>query len=788
MRINRSVLLLFILSLLSFVLPAVAETSKEDVFAQRRGTLDKRPKKIFAHYMGCFPVGSKAIAPSYTKSKMKNIRHDSSNADLAFGGMWRGYLLLPDAVNELTLEASADLDIRRAMRAGIDGFAIDVLAGGESNVFPVLDALFKVAEEKNYPFEITWCLDNPKQNELAIDYLLKKHGQSPKLARRDGKVLFLGYNSYRQGLAGAIPRWEEKHPEFKGKDTESSIEFRSTPEGWLLLNSGFRDLEKHFNTPMYFQFGIGGFNPCLPNDKNARSIVDAVSVLSENFDAITSFHGYGAEYDAMAAAVRSKGAEWGQPIMYQYQNLIWSDWKWFSPDGDSMRAEWDGAIKNKSTLIQFTTWNDYNEHTNLAPTTTTNYTLLDLTAYYVTLWKTGSAPKPDHDKIYVLYPKYSHELETYPFGSRSRWRNVPSVLEVITILPSPATVRIPGREEAWEAPAGLFWKQIPLKVGPVSLELIRNGKVDVSFKSPESVTDRPFREQHDMFCYSTEELRHWKEDFGDASSAPLLRGEYSDDDNDGLPNWFEMYWFGNLGDWSTTTAAAPKADPDGDGITNLQEYLNRSNPTVPTVYKPGYVWDFMKIGSRKAAFNPELDACGTPVWYYLHKYSADLPLIHDGNYWPCERFSWKPDKDVTRAYFASPYNTPGGDFLRTWTVKGEGKDSVVSNQFVMTAGRNSLQVLAWCSPVSGRVTVDLELDPSVAGNIKNEKATLSIEHSKPYRELLKKIFVAGEGLSVRVSDIDVKQGDKLYIVADTSPGNAKQVPVAFKKLSVTLQP
>ena len=76
----------------------------------------------------------------------------------------------------------------------------------------------------------------------------------------------------------------------------------------------------------------------------------------------------------------------------------------------------------------------------------------------------------------------------------------------------------------------------------------------------------------------------------------------------------------------------------------------------------------------------------------------------------------------------------------------------------------------------------------MADKIKNEKATLSIEHSRPYRELLKKIFVASEGLSFHLPDIDVKQGDKLYIVADTSPGNAKQVPVAFRKLSVTLQP
>ena len=78
-----------------------------------------------------------------------------------------------------------------------------------------------------------------------------------------------------------------------------------------------------------------------------------------------------------------------------------------------------------------------------------------------------------------------------------------------------------------------------------------------------------------MTCYSTEFLRHWKADFGDAP--PLLRGEYADDDHDGLPNWFEMYWFGKFLDWSTATMADPRA-VGKDGKTNLQHYLDQTTP------------------------------------------------------------------------------------------------------------------------------------------------------------------------------------------------------------------
>ena len=39
----------------------------------------------------------------------------------------------------------------------------------------------------------------------------------------------------------------------------------------------------------------------------------------------------------------------------------------------------------------------------------------------------------------------------------------------------------------------------------------------------------------------------------------------------GLPDWWQMLFFGRLG-------VDPTADPDGDGLTNLQEYLAGSNP------------------------------------------------------------------------------------------------------------------------------------------------------------------------------------------------------------------
>ena len=55
-----------------------------------------------------------------------------------------------------------------------------------------------------------------------------------------------------------------------------------------------------------------------------------------------------------------------------------------------------------------------------------------------------------------------------------------------------------------------------------------------------------------------------------------------------------------------------------DGLTNLQEYLDQSDPTVPApVYKVGDVWDLSTVHERKTSFNPDPHFHDTPLWHYL---------------------------------------------------------------------------------------------------------------------------------------------------------------------------
>jgi len=302
--------------------------------------------------------------------------------------------------------------------------------------------------------------------------------------------------------------------------------------------------------------------------------VEAAGYMATHFGAVGEFLGGGRRHDRMAEAVKAAGAEWSEPMYYQYENIGWGGNR-IRPGFDLLRDRWTRARENDSTLIQFVTWNDYTENTHLAPAYDTRYAVMDLNRHFIAWWKTGQEPVYAHDKVYFSYRKYPKGVKIFPF--RRKQPDGPAVLEVLTILTAPAVIRLPGRDAEYEAPAGMYHRQFPLTAGDVVAEVVREGEVVLRLESPEPVTDRPFREQNSMVAFSTEFERHWRADFGPGE--PLyLKGEYADDDGDGLPNWFEMYWFGEFLNWETATVANPNADPNRDGKTNLEHYLDQTDP------------------------------------------------------------------------------------------------------------------------------------------------------------------------------------------------------------------
>ena len=631
------------------------------------------PRRVYAHYMGCLPAWNRhgleqATAASDGLRHPKNFYHTC-------GGQFMNLWLVPPgtATND---EACARLEIARAKRAGVDGFVFDAWAGG-GPARDLLDVFFKVVEEDKADFALTICFDadchrpNDKSKptyekfaESARD-LLAKHGDSPALARRNGKPLLFTYHlQHVIGREGPWA-WKERRP---------------------LVEKGWREFRRLVGTPVYLHGCIDGI-PGIEREGPLR--YEVADWAARHFEAVGGFLGVKGDWrldPKIAEVVKSAGAEWSQPVFPQFVNHGW--WIYSQAGYDTFRNNWQAAVDTGSTLIQVVTWNDYGEETAIAPNFGSAYTTLRLNRHFAERWKTGREPRIERDEAHVCFRRAVGTPDAFPFRSR-RIGKLPDVLEVFTFLTQPGRVSVPGYGD-YDAPAGYHYRQFPLKVGKVAVRVHRDGKTVCGCVAPEEVSDRRWREDAALQAYGSNFDEEWRTDFPDA---PALRySENGDADDDGLPNWFEMVHFGRWPDMATATVADPSADPDGDGATNLEEYRRGTDPTkADAPYAPGFVWSSRlptRLTERKpwaepmpidGVFNPERDAKGAPVWWWLSQENGRWTPAGEGDF---DHRDWAAAK--SRSYWA------GFRFEQDGRIDVKQRDH----------GRPAV---AWESPVDGTV-------------------------------------------------------------------------------------
>ena len=186
-----------------------------------------------------------------------------------------------------------------------------------------------------------------------------------------------------------------------------------------------------------------------------------------------------------------------------------------------------------------------------------------------------------------------------------------------------------------------------------------------------------------------------------------------------------------------------------------------------------------RVYERNVTYNPDPDFNDTPTWHYLYKIGHP-PIVHDGKYVPCP-------KSTLRAGYAghlvhhSPY--PGavegfksayGWISRRREEKGE------PWQLELRSPSQCMLVLGWQSPAEGRVRIDAKVAPMVGTG-----ATLTIEHSRPFRQLLLRNFKVGEGGPIALGPIAVRKGDQVYFAAET-PSLGGCTSLVFESLRIAL--
>ncbi len=693
-------------------------------------------RKVFAHFMGCWPAANGALPHSFRKetamTPAERFARARRNGYDAVGGRIVNWPLLPQGFETNAL-ANAKLEIARAIRAGIDGFAFDAWAGGDS-AKRQLDMFFQAAEEMKADFGLTVCFDpschphGPEDGTMLAQYIASaeyvlRHLDSPNLARFDGKPLFFGY--YSEGI---VPR----------QTGETGEAWRArVAEAWTAWRAALP-------CPVF----LHGSLDAMANIRDAKpDQMDAIGRWAgATFDAVGGFlgtdNGWGMDTN-LVAGVKAAGGEWSQPLFFQYSNKLGGI---ITGAGlDRLRENWEAAIGNDSHLLQFVTWNDYGEESSMAPAYGTSYTVTRVNRHFSEKWKTGREPAVEKDEVHAVFRRALSTEDAYPFLSRRTER--PTVLEIDTFLTESARISVEGYG-AYVAPKGYAYRQFPLKAGEIRVKVIRGGTPVADWVCPEIVAANAWREDMTLAAYGTNDEEEWKRDF--PNHPRYVYTENADDDGDGMPNWYEMVYFGKFPLASTATVANPNEDPDGDGRTNLQEYRDRTNPLVRDKggYGLGYVWRLNDLNEDVFVTNPFKDREGHARWYAAYKFGPARQIAHDGDYvvmnWAGDAAKWRK----AGVYAKNPWGYGGGCSVST------------NGTVALSPRQECLMLLGWKAPEAGNYA----FKAVVTGGKGHGNMRLTLEQSA--RELDLKTVKEGESAVLKARDLAVGAGEMVWLVSD----------------------
>jgi hypothetical protein len=417
-------------------------------------------KKVFAHYFTPYPISLDNAAPEndyYARNYLKPEGESGKHA--AYGGLLRDR---PPGRSPITGDyALADLktEVKQAIAAGLDGFTVDILSVTSAHWTRVQN-LVKAAEAVDPGFKIVLMPDTnglASVDSTALAAAMAKLAASKSVYRlADDRLVVAPFKA-----EGRTAAWWSSW--MKTMETTHGIKVALVP--------CFLDFNKNREAFASISYGFanwGGRNPAA----NAN--------LTAN---ITTAHGM--------------GKIWMQPVSIQDERPnqgIFDE----AGNTENLRASWKGAIDGKADWVQLTTWNDYSENTQFAPSRNAGWTYLDINAYYLTCYKLG-CPKITNDSAYLTHriqpvaavPSYA---QTKLMKLRSGSTAARDTVEVLSMLTAAAkvSVTIGGTTQTYDAPAGVSARTFPLKAGAVSATVSRSSAAVAKVVSPYPVTATPY--------------------------------------------------------------------------------------------------------------------------------------------------------------------------------------------------------------------------------------------------------------------------------------------------------
>ena len=420
-----------------------------------KSILHDSKKKVFAHYFYPFPL-SIDNKPSETDYYSVNFlkAEGEHNKHLAYGGYLRERPIPrpPNPDKNWALE-NMKREVKMASAIGLDGFFIDIM-GTKDGRCAKLDQLLEAARSVSPAFKIALMPDMTcefqDKPENFFKLLADVHPDPALFRTDDGRIVVAPYCPVK-GTAGW---WKENIARMEAKGIH--IFFVPLFQNWGKYADEFNAISSG-----YSDWGCANYDPVRadPSPKRCHDL----------------------------------GKLWMAPVRPQDFRPRSSVF-WEAANSSLFRSLWYTAISGNSDWVQLVTWNDYSEATEIAPSTGTQYSFYDLTAYYTAWFKTGKAPEINKESFLYFYRTQTLNVQPEKQqGHRFKIIGKPSEqIELLAFMKNPGTleIEIGGNTYRQDFPAGLNSFKAPASLGKPVFRLVRGGRKILELAGKWEIVDK----------------------------------------------------------------------------------------------------------------------------------------------------------------------------------------------------------------------------------------------------------------------------------------------------------
>lgn len=416
--------------------------------------------KVFAHYYPFYPISYENLPPDRDYYAREFLTPDGENGKHAayagylrdrpiprapLGGDWR----MQDKRNE----------IRDAKAAGLDGFQVNILDLFGQN-WDWANQIMKASDLEG-DFTVVPMLD---QTTLANDSVTEIADKTAELLQYESTQTIGGEKVVSTFCAECrtVAWWTEFIRQME--------QVHGIPIKFIATFVGGTVAQMREFAPI--AYGVGSWGT-----RNAEN-----ALRMPNY----------------AASAHELGLKWMSAVAVQDARPRWSTYA-EAGNTDTLRATWQRAREDGADFVQLTTWNDFSESTQFAPSVAHGRVFVDLNRYFADWYKKGAPPAIFEDHVYVTHriQKYDADpasgiklMQPNLGGSKVAPRDT---AEALVLLTAPATVTLTsGANTVTKAlPAGLSTVLVPLDYGTVSARVVRDGRTTASVSSPHTVVRTP---------------------------------------------------------------------------------------------------------------------------------------------------------------------------------------------------------------------------------------------------------------------------------------------------------